>query len=607
LQIKEVKSSPKNARRKKVTISKSSTAENFFSGSAPHDESMEIHRRESEERLRVANAELAQRLCELEHVNAEVRNSRRAAVTLMSDAVQAQEALEKSNAELRASDEFNRSLMEASADCVKVLDLEGRVLMMNTPGLCLLEIDDLTPFLGCEWPSLWPAESRPALDEAVRRARNGESASYFGFCPTAKGSPRWWDARVSPVRDSTGAIVRLLAVSRDVTERKQAEEAMHESELRFRGMADAAPVLIWVSDTTKGCTWFNKWWLEFTGRTMEQLIGNGWADDVHPDDLERCLHIYVTNFDVRRPFSMDYRLKRRDGEYRWVLDNGLPRFDPDGKFAGYIGSCVDITERRQIEEKVRETEHETKLHLETLVQERTAELQEIIAELEHFSYTITHDMRAPLRSMQGFGGLLLEDTGNHLTSNSADYLRRIVGSAHRMDALIRDSLQYARVVRESVPLDSVQPALILRGILESYPNLQPPNVHIQLIEPFPPVIANEAGLAQCFSNLLVNAAKFVKSGVTPEIRIWAETVEGKSNTSAKFVRFWFEDNGIGIPREFHERIFVMFQQLNKNYDGTGVGLALVRKTAERMGGKVGLQSEPGKGSRFWLELKSAPV
>jgi PAS domain S-box-containing protein len=524
----------------------------------------------------------------------------------------------------------------------------------------------------------------------------------------------------------------------------QDEEAARESEPPFRRMADAAPVLIWVSDTTKACTWFNKWWVDFTGRSIEQLANNGWADDVHPDDLDHCLHIYTCNFDARKPFSMDYRLRRHDGEYRWVLDHGLPRFDSDGKFAGYVGSCIDITERHEIEEKLRESEERFRMmadnisqlawtcdqlgdvtwynqrwldytglsfdemkdwgwtkyhhpdhiervvksvrrsretgevwedtfplrgkdgeyrwflsravpirdahgnilrwfgtntdvteqraaeqalrqshemltnqsaHLEALVQERTAKLQETIAELEHFSYTITHDMRGPLRAMQVFGRMIQEDSGNRLSASSADYLRRIMNSARRMDALILDSLQYAKTVRESLPIEAVQPAPILRGILESYPTLQPPNVQIEIVDPLPSIMANEAGLAQCFSNLLVNAIKFIKPGVTPAIRVWAAAApaalpaSGENGTppSAKFIRLWFEDNGIGISEEYHGRIFGMFQQLDKKYDGTGIGLALVQKTAERMGGKVGVESELGKGSRFWLEFKAAPV
>jgi signal transduction histidine kinase len=227
--------------------------------------------------------------------------------------------------------------------------------------------------------------------------------------------------------------------------------------------------------------------------------------------------------------------------------------------------------------------------------------------------TITHDMRAPLRAMQGFATLLQNDPSTPLTPERADYLRRITDAADRMDALIRDSLQYAKIVREHLPLTSIEPEPVLRGILESYPTLQPEYAEIQIVEPLPPVLANATGLGQCFSNLLTNAIKFIKPGITPKIRIWAETRPETSLVSrstnppgSQFVpavHFWFEDNGIGIPPQYQDRIFGMFQQLDKSYEGTGIGLALVRKTAERMEGKVGAESEPGKGSRFWLEFK----
>jgi signal transduction histidine kinase len=219
--------------------------------------------------------------------------------------------------------------------------------------------------------------------------------------------------------------------------------------------------------------------------------------------------------------------------------------------------------------------------------------------------------------MQGFGSLLLSDSGDRLTPESAHYLRRIMEAARRMDALILDSLQYAKIVRDQIPLGPVEPAPVLRGILESYPTFQRPRVEVQIIEPLPPVIANEAGLLQCFSNLLANAIKFVEPGKVRQVRVWAELREEapalqqsnnptiRQSSAACFVRFWIGDNGIGISPEHQERIFDMFQQLDRSYEGTGIGLALVRKVAERMGGKVGVESQPGNGSRFWLEFKKA--
>jgi signal transduction histidine kinase len=236
--------------------------------------------------------------------------------------------------------------------------------------------------------------------------------------------------------------------------------------------------------------------------------------------------------------------------------------------------------------------------LEKTVQERTAKLQETIGELEHFSHTITHDMRAPLRAMHGFGIMLRSESAGQLTPKGDDYVARIMEGSRRMDALIRDALQYTKILSGEVKLTGVDPGPLLRGIVDSYPTLAPPQAYVEIEEPLPPVIANEAGLLQCFSNLLTNAAKFVEPGKTPRVRVWAENRAGMA-------RFWFEDNGIGIAPEYQERIFGMFQQLEKSYEGTGIGLALVRKAATRMGGQVGLDSTLGKGSRFWLEFRRA--
>jgi PAS domain S-box-containing protein len=148
--------------------------------------------------------------------------------------------------------------------------------------------------------------------------------------------------------------VPFMALAVLVEERKQQQAALRESEERFRLMADTAPTLVWMSGIDKLCTFFNRGWLEFTGRTMEQELGNGWAAGVHPDDLERCLHIYTTTFDARAKFEMEYRLRRNDGEYRWIVDYGVPRFGSNGVFCGYIGSCIDITERKRSEMSLHE-------------------------------------------------------------------------------------------------------------------------------------------------------------------------------------------------------------------------------------------------------------
>jgi signal transduction histidine kinase/Skp family chaperone for outer membrane proteins len=236
--------------------------------------------------------------------------------------------------------------------------------------------------------------------------------------------------------------------------------------------------------------------------------------------------------------------------------------------------------------------------LDATVAQRTAELRELVQDLEHFSYTITHDLRAPLRAMHGFAAMLAQECGEQISSEGRDYLRRIGVAAARMDRLITDALSYSGTVRQELPLEPVDVGALLRGIIESYPNLQAPLASVTLAGEFPRVLGNEAALTQCCANLLGNAVKFIEPGRTPHVRVSAER-------RGDWVRLWFEDDGIGIPEGMLTRVFGMFQRLSKNYEGTGIGLALVKKVVERLGGSVGVESELGRGSRFWLELKAA--
>jgi signal transduction histidine kinase len=251
----------------------------------------------------------------------------------------------------------------------------------------------------------------------------------------------------------------------------------------------------------------------------------------------------------------------------------------------------DITERVRAKEK-----------LEELVNERTKALRDVVAELESFSYSIAHDMRAPLRSMRSYAQILQEDYSQILNEEARDFLERIAGSAQRLDGLITDVLNYSRISRGEMPLEVVNIEQLTHEVIDSYPNLKANGALITVQAGGPLVLANKAALTQCVSNLLANAVKFVAPGTAPNIHV-------RSETGAGIVRTIVEDNGIGISEDGQRRIFHMFNRLNPSstFEGMGIGLTIVRKAVERMGGRVGVQSKVGAGSQFWFELRQAVV
>jgi signal transduction histidine kinase len=236
--------------------------------------------------------------------------------------------------------------------------------------------------------------------------------------------------------------------------------------------------------------------------------------------------------------------------------------------------------------------------LERLVEARTASLRGAVGELKAFSYTMAHDMRAPLRAMQGFAQTLLESHADKLDATGVNYLGRIARSAMRLDRLVQDVLSYTKILETEAPNAPIDVDQLVRDIIETYPDWQPPKAEIQIQGELPKVLGNEAFLTQCISNLLGNAVKFVSPGTRPRVKIYAESLDSQ-------VRIWFEDNGIGVAPANHARLFRMFERVHAahEFEGTGMGLSIVRKAAERMGGRAGLESALGQGSKFWIELK----
>jgi PAS domain S-box-containing protein len=374
-----------------------------------------------------------------------------------------------------------------------------------------------------------------------------------------------------------------------IAERRHAENAVREKQTRLAMAIAVAQLGIWELDlTTHELICSDQCKAHFGLRPDEKLTYERLFQLIHPDDRESVRNTLRNAIAINGDHSSEYRIIDPTGRTRWI--SSLGRCFHNGEHR-MLGVTLDITDRKQNSEVLEQT-----------VTERTARLKETLAELESFSYSISHDMRAPLRSMQGFAAILMEECADEISPEAKACLDRITAAAERMDRLIQDVLTFSRVARADFVTERVDLHRLVNGIMESYPNLHSPKATITVEGKLPTVLGNTAGLTQCLSNLLGNAVKFVAPGVSPEVRVWSEPLVGQADS---WVRLYVKDNGIGIPPEAYDKIFEMFHRLSKKYDGTGIGLAIVKKAVERMGGKVGLTSVPGSGSTFWLDLRLA--
>lgn len=525
--------------------------------------------------------------------------------------------------QVEAQSRLLAAIVESSDDAIISKDLNGVITSWNRGAERIFgyTADEI---IGRPVTMLMPPDRQAEEPVILSRLRMGERIDHFETIRRRKdGTELHISLTISPVKDATGRIVGASKIARDITDRKRAEkqqqvlyelasavnraaalpeiyDAALNAVLRSQG-ANRASILLFDAE---GVMRF-KAWRGLSDDYRRAVEGHSpWRpgdsapqpvciDDIGSATLDDQLRQVVIREGIRAlaflPITYEGRLL---GKFMTYYD-APHHFRPEELWPvqTIISQVAFAIERQKAGE-----------NLERIVNERTASLREAIAQMEEFSYSVSHDLRAPVRAMQCYAEVLMEDYGAQLDENAKKYLDRIIRGGVRMDRLIQDILTYSRLSRREIRVQPVSLDKLTREIVRQYLDINnSSHARISIEGPLLDVLGHEASISQVISNLLSNALKFVAPGVNPEVRLRTEQRNGD-------VRFWVEDNGIGIKPEYQHRLFSVFERVHpeKNYEGTGIGLAIVRKAAERMGGKAGVESDGVHGSRFWIQLPSVP-
>ena len=372
--------------------------------------------------------------------------------------------------------------------------------------------------------------------------------------------------------------VPLYIVAAFIDRMRAAELAVRESEERFRFMAQNAPMLMWMTGIHGGGDFFNQVWLDFTGRTPEQEAGEGWTQGIHPDDFNYCVDIYTSAFDARRPFELEYRLRRHDGEYRWILDKGVPRHAQNGEFIGYIGSAIDITELKRAQETNHALAHTHRL-----------------AVMGELTAAIAHEVRQPLSaiSLNAQAAAKLIATPAAPLHDLRDMVQDIRANVVRADAVISRIREFLR--KREADMQPIDPNVIALDVLWLIAgDVRRRNVRIMsdLGCELPPVVGDRTQLQQVLLNLVVNAMDAMEGVPESQRRILLQT----KLTDDGYVEYAVADHGCGIPPNDLAQVFESF--FTTGDDGMGLGLSIARALVEAHQGRIWAENSPGGGAVF---------
>jgi PAS domain S-box-containing protein len=482
--------------------------------------------------------------------------------------------------------EIADELFEQAPEAVAVLTTDDRIVRVNK---------EFTRMFGYE-----PEEvlQRPINDLIVSEAQLGGARAYTRVL---KQGGRVEVETVRRRKDGTEIDVSLLAISvrtasgehvvnyaiyRDITERKRAEDRLRESEARFQAMADTAPVLIWMTGTDALCNYFNKPWLEFTGRTMEQEVGIGWTEGVHPDDVQGCFDCFLPAFHARKPFRMEYRLRRADGEYRWVIESGIPRYTGAGEFAGYIGSNIDITDLKRAAAE-RQRLHELEADLARI--NRVSMMGELAASLAH---EIKQPITAALVDAKTCVRWLRRDTPD--VAEGCEAASRMIQDATRAAEVV-DKVRslYKRDTSDRELHDINEIIREMTVLLHDKANRTSISIRTELDSELPLITVDRVQLQQVLMNLVLNGIEAMKD-TNGEVTITSKrTADGQLLVSVS-------DTGMGLPVAEVDRIFEAF--FTTKEQGTGIGLSISRRIIESHGGRLWASANAERGATFQFTL-----
>lgn len=462
---------------------------------------------------------------------------------------------EKNENDLRYSEEKYRAIVENSKDYIMRYDRDCRHIFGNTTAI---KASGLTyeNYVGKNHRELgFPEHLCELWEKNIKKVFDTGLTYTIEFDVELSGDPKYFELILSPEHDLDDTSVKsVIGISRDITERKKSDLALRESELRFKILADSGMALIWTADKDKLCNYFNQIWLDFTGRPLELELGNGWAEGVHPDDFQECLNNFTEAFDKREVFSMQYRLRRFDGEYRWILDEGCPRYDNNHDFLGYIGHCLDITEYKLADEKVK-----------TLLSENELILKEVHHRIKNNMFTIS--------SLLSLQAQTLKEPSVKKALNDANARVQSMG-------LLYDTL-YRSADFSKVAVKNYIPSLV-NQIIANFPNSNIVKIETA-IDDFKLNTKHLQPISIIINELLTNIMKYAfNDRETGLILVLAKNSEGNVNIT-------IQDNGNGIPET------VSFE------NSTGFGLQLVQALTQQLDGTIRI--ERGNGTKVVLEFE----